>query len=196
MALVSLYAIDPDTRWLQAAEAGTRWLLQNPVREAGHKVNNHWFAIAITKLYFINHDEELYRELGEQAAICIEEIERRLPVGDHQPVDHAGGLSADRSRQQPAGPTDVAAPHYASAWATFGETLAAAIHVERRLDQPERVEALLPHVYKLLDACLHLQVRFNDPAYKYYTVGGIRENEKSNRIRIDYVQHVLLVIWV
>lgn len=195
LALVSLYGIDPDTRWLQAAEAGARWLLQNPVLEAGRKVNNHWFAIAITKLYFINHEEELYRELGEQAAICIQEIERRLPATDRQPADAPAEALAVAPADAPAdAPAVVAAPHYASAWATFGETLVAAIRVERRLDHPERVETLLPYARKLIDACLQLQIRFKDPAYRYYTVGGIRENEKTGKVRIDFVQHVLAVI--
>jgi hypothetical protein len=172
LALIRLYAIDPDPRWLQSAETGARYLLQHPVMEEGQPVNNHWFAIAITKLYFLNHDQELYRELCRLADICIGDIERRLPNEDAT----AGNA------------------HYASSWATFGETLVAAMEVETRLGHPERVEYLRPYAQKLAEACLQLQIKLKEEPYKFYTLGAIRENEKSNRIRIDFVQHVLSVL--
>jgi hypothetical protein len=177
LALTSLWSIDPDDKWLQAAELGAHYLVVNPATEQGRKVNNHWFAIAIAQLYFINSDQALYHALCEIVDICIWEIGWRLP----KPVDATGTPSPKE-------------PHYASAWATFGESFVAAIQVEKRLGHFDRVDMLLPHAHQVVEACLQLQIRFKDPVYRYYTFGGIRENEKKNRVRIDFVQHVLAVI--
>jgi hypothetical protein len=170
LALTNLYEIDADPHWLQAATAGARYLVQHPVWEQGQKVNNHWFAIAISRLYFITHNLHLYEELCSIATICIGEIDRRLP--------------------NPPGPHD----DNASAWATFGESLVAAMQVERKIGRPKRADLLLPYATRLVEACLQLQIQYTDPQYKCYTVGAIRENAKSSRVRIDYVQHVLSVI--
>ena len=173
LALLRLYSIDPDPRWLRAAQTGSDYLVKHPVRsrvfDRGH---HHWFAIALTELYAVKPRRRYYLEFWRIADSTIDSVRHNL-WSIHEP-DFANK------------------PFSSASMATRGETIVAGLAMELGLKRTKRQAALSGVLHELLAYCLSLQLTGDDvpPAYR----GGIRVNKDSYMIRIDYVQHVLSVV--
>jgi hypothetical protein len=173
LALLRLYAIDPDPRWLQTARTGSDYLVKNPVRsEVFDRGHHHWFAIALTELHAIVPRRRYYFEFWRIADSTFDSVRQNL-----------WSISE---------PDFASKPFSSASMATRGETLVAGLTMEMRLRRTRRQAALSGILHELLTYCLSLQLTGDDipPAYK----GGIRVRKDSYMIRIDYVQHVLSVV--
>jgi hypothetical protein len=166
LALIRLYHIDANTRWLQAALAGTAYLVMNPVKnKQGEWGHNHWFATALAELYAVQPDKAFYEEFWRIADATILTTLSSL---------REGNLSS-------------------AAMATRAETVVAGLQLELREKRPERVDNLKTIARDLLTYCLNLQVGEEGP-FIAAAKGGIRKHDTSGTIRIDFVQHTMQVI--
>jgi hypothetical protein len=165
LALVRLYRIDPDARWLQCAIDGCTYLLQHPVLEKnGDRAHNHWFAIALSELFLLLRNEAYYKEFWMITGTVVGGLSDRLKGG------------------------------YSSAGvATLGEAVVAGLLMEMKLGNIDKVAKLFPLADGILSHCLRMQVKKGDFSDDI-AVGGIMENPGKTSIRIDYVQHTLQVI--
>lgn len=164
LALLRLYQIDPDPRWLAAVINGAEFLIRHPVMEGKVRGHNHWFAIALAELYLIEPREIFYEEFWNIADATLDAIPPRIQAG-------ASSVSM----------------------ATHGETAVAAELLQQRLGREDRMDYVKPAVDTVLKYCLRFQVQKDDFSDNH-TVGGIMENEGKQVIRIDFVQHTLQVI--
>lgn len=195
LALLRLYRLDSDARWLQAAVVGSEYLLKHPVLDAtGARGHNHWFVIALSELLEWVPREDFYTEFRLITEATKNAVRLHL----------------------------AAAPSSASV-ATFGETAVAALLFECQQDRGARqdprvtqdphttqspranVDELFALVKDILNYCLSLQVgglqvggpqqfQAGPPEFSESARGGIMESHTRDRIRIDFVQHTLQVI--
>jgi hypothetical protein len=164
LALIRLYQLDPDPRWLISATQGADYLVKYPIIQGGIRKHNHWLAIALSELYLIHPKAAYYKEYWNITHIIIEYVPRRI-----------------RENYTTAG------------MATLGEAIVAGILMEINLGKPEKLEVLFSMVDNIMGYILRLQIKENDLTYKY-GVGGIMSTANVPEIRIDYVQHTLQVI--
>lgn len=164
LALLRLYQIDPDPRWLQSVMDGAGHLLRYPVMEGRVRGHNHWFATALAELYLVQPDQAYYDELWSIAQATLDSIPRRIKKGDSS-----------------------------ASLATVGETAVAVLLLELRLKRADRIREALSAVDNVLAYCLQLQVREGDFSSNA-AWGGIMHDATKQSIRIDYVQHTLQVI--
>jgi hypothetical protein len=175
LALIHLYSIDPNPKWLNAAELGADYLVQNPIRhnrrERGH---NHWFAIALSELYFILPKKEYYNEITLIVDCTVISVDENL---------HAVTM-----------PKSIVKPFSSAAMATRGEAVLAGALLELRLKNYLRTKELINSLKHILSYCMNLQITANKPAaHSYNTVGGIMKSRKNRKVRIDYVQHYMAI---
>jgi hypothetical protein len=172
--LVKFYAIDPNPKWLAAAQKATDSLLKasDAKRTSRVQVPDHWLSYALHDLYVVTKDAS-YDEHAHKIALQIIGTVRKndaLPFPDyHGSFDEAGETT----------PT-----------ATRLEGLASTLQLTRYTAGDAK--GILPVAEQLasftlgqqLDADSDYFARFPDKA-----IGGVRESLDNSDIRIDYVQH-------
>ena len=135
LALLRLYQIDPDPRWLHSVTIGAGYLLRHPVMNGKVRGHNHWFAIALSELYLIQPEKAYYDEFWMITDTTIDYIPKRMQQG------------------------------YSSAgMATLGEAIVAGLLLELRLGQPGRTSRLRSVIDDVLAYCLRLQAPGDDLA--------------------------------
>ncbi len=176
LGLMRLYAMDPDPRWLDAAEKAAGYLIHT--RDAGLTEadiqHDHWLTMALNELYRVS----------------------RVP--DYS--EHAFKITRAILRNQKTG-ADAAAPDFVGSFyklpyttpaSTRLEAYVAAIKLARFVgkDDAELVQAAREVARFVVSQQFDRQNAFflPDPAR---AKGGVRESIANNNIRIDYVQHAV-----
>ena len=176
LALVRLYSVDPDEKWLDAAEKAARYLIQ--VRDGGippaAQIHDHWLLYALNELHRLRPDE-MYVAHSRRIAEAI--LRAQIPPGG---VPDWGGGYGTPPRSTPA--------------ATRNEGLCAAYRLERDFGEPERAARVLEGIR--LGTAFALQTQCLPESALYLpnpraALGGFRRSLTDYSIRMDYVQHNL-----
>ncbi len=176
LALLRIAALDADPAWLDAAEAGARWLIE--VRDAAVPdaalIHDHWLLIALDELHAQRPDPLLARHALRIARVIVRAQRRFSP---HR--DQVGSFG------QPPRSTPTA---------TRMEGLCAALSLARRIgarDDAAQIRAALGRGVAFLlglqfrpESALHLRERER-------CLGGFKRSLTHWEIRIDYVQHAI-----
>ncbi len=179
LALTRLYAIDKDERWLDAAEAGAKWLInvRDGDKSIGRLAHDHWL------LYALN---ELYRE--RQNPLYMEHLKRITTaiVGRQNLTPEVRDWYGSYYNPPRSTPTACRAEGLGAAYALmrdFGDD-------EDALLKKQALDALENSVM----FSLQMQYRpenamfFKDPNR---AIGGFSGSFTDSSIRIDFVQHNL-----
>ena len=171
LALIHFYEIEPDPIWLKHAKLGIDYLTAHPVRNKnGTHGHNHWFATALSAYPNIFEDDHIYAELFLITNATIERMHENKITGN-------GEFS------------------YSSAeMATRGETILAALSVTSKLKSIEETKRLKNELTDLIIYCLRFQIKKDISWNGLNIIGGIRRGKRKNKIRIDFVQHVVQVL--
>jgi hypothetical protein len=173
LALVRLYRIDKDEKWLTAAQKAADYIIH--VRDKNKIIHDHWFMYALNDLYrfckkrdYIDHSLKMARE------ICSAQI-RNHPA---RPEWNGGYLvNAPPPRTTPA--------------ACRSEGLGATYNLVRDFGDPADRQALDPIKQAIcagIDFQLQMQVKGEIKISKKW-LGGFMESPVNAKIRIDYTQH-------
>jgi hypothetical protein len=178
LALLRLYEIDGDERWLDAAESGARWLIE--VRDGalsdGELAHDHWLLYALERLSR-HRPAPLWQAHASRLARVIMDAQLRPETLFPGEEDWAGGWY----RPPRSTPAATRAEGLAAAWAianaagdtalaaAIRESLAASIRYQLRTQVDRGTAAAWPSPSR--------------------AVGGFRRDLESDEIRIDYVQH-------
>ncbi len=174
LALVTVYGLDGDRRWLDVAERGMRYLIE--VRDGEipteRLVHDHWLLYAIEVLYR-HRPEPLYLLHAMRIAEAIIGKQKR-----HAPFPDYIGSYHDRPRSTPV--------------ATRNEGLLAAYRLARDSGRPEMAERILAAV--LLGVAVQLGTQLDAVRAMYLANppkarGGFTRSYDNFEVRIDYVQH-------
>jgi hypothetical protein len=133
LALLRLYEIDPDPRWLQSVVSGSEFLLLHPVMDGQVRGHNHWFATALSELYLVQPENAFYDEFWKIADATIDAIPSRIVKGSSS-----------------------------ASMATVGETAMAALILELKMQKTDRLDAIKAAIQTVLSYCLGLQVKDQD----------------------------------
>jgi hypothetical protein len=175
LALVRLYAIDPQPAYLEAARAGANYVIG--VRDAyaseDNQEHDHWMSYADGELYRLTGDER-YAQHAFKIARAIRQKQHRA---DDAPAPDFAGTFYDG--QVTAGSTRL-------------EAFDADIALSRFARQPE--EWLVEPAREIARATLGQQ--FDDRSTFWLpnpakVRGGVPESPFVHDVRIDYVQHAM-----
>lgn len=171
--LMRFYAIDNDSRWLEAADRGARFLIL--VRDAqvvnSDLPHDHWFLYALNELYRFKNDQIF--------------IDHTLRLVD--PI-----LSAQHDASQyPDWAGGYYSPPSSTPAATRAEGLCSAYMLLRDF-APEHASTIRTAILAGLN--FQLQTQFQPESLMYLpnpsrAVGGFRRDYGNYEIRIDYNQH-------
>jgi len=175
LALMRLYAIDPQPAYLETARKGVDWVVH--VRDAyvseDNQEHDHWISYAINDLYRVNADPS-YIEHAYKIARAIQRKQHR--AADAPAPDMAGtfyeGQTTPASTRVEAYDADIALSRFAG-----------------------RPEGWLVDLAKEV-ACSMLGQQFDDDDAYWLknptkAQGGVRESLFVHDVRIDYVQHAM-----
>ncbi|NJN67298.1 MAG: hypothetical protein HC884_11600 [Chloroflexaceae bacterium] len=175
LALVRLSALDGDEHWLDAAEAGSQFLIEG--RDGGvadeDLPHDHWLLYALHELYRVRSDPR-YLEHARRIAGAIVRSQNHSPV-----YPDWWGSFYDPPRSTPT--------------ATRMEGVCAAALLSRKVgasrEEMERLRAAL-----WAGAAFQLQTQFRPETVMYLSdpqsaLGGFHHSLTDFEIRIDYVQH-------
>jgi hypothetical protein len=175
LALVRLYAIDPQPSYLDAARKGADWIVR--VRDAyvseGNQDHDHWMSYAFNELYRVTRDEA-YSKHAYEIARAIQSKQRRArgaPAPDFVGTFYDGQTTPAATRLE-AYDADIVLARFAGnpeSW-LIGPAKEVARSV---LGQQFGSEG---------DYWLRNPTKAN---------GGVRESLFVQDIRIDYVQHAM-----
>jgi hypothetical protein len=175
LALTRLHEIDPDPAWLDSAALGADYLLKNPVKDnTFQRGHNHWFAIALSELYFRLPKKEYYEETCLITDCTVQSVYLHL--------------------QELSDPQNKIKPLSSAAMATRGETVLACLVMGIKSENFQDITTLPGALKEILNYCLSLQVDTSGNQFPDRFTGGIRKSTTNSSIRIDYVQHVLSLI--
>jgi len=174
LALIRLYKIDPDPRWIKGACLGIDHLIKHPVLDSPEdpdslRDHNHWFATALQEYFMLTNDWDIYNELTLIAEDTIVSIDKN-------------------NENNPESRLSVAA------MATRGETILAALNVEIYLKNIKKIDYLKSILCKVVSYCIELQVVRHRGFKGFNPRGGFIRNHQHNKVRIDYTQHVLHIL--
>jgi len=176
LALLRLHALDPDPRYLDAADRGAQHLIR--VRDKIVAVPDHWLLYALNELYrlrpremFLDHAMRLSREI--------------LPKQHGHGATTAAWVGGwyDPPRTTPT--------------STRVEGLCAAWRLARDYDRPDDAEDIAGGVALAVDFIRSMQFgEGSDPKVRNPSraAGGIRSGIRKPTIRIDYVQHFMSAV--
>jgi hypothetical protein len=175
LALIRLYAIDPQPAYLDAARRGADWVVQ--VRDAyvseDNQEHDHWISYAFNDLYRVT-DDASYLEHAYKIARAIQKKQRSAadaPARDFVATFYDGQTTPASTRVE-AYDADIALSRFAG--------------------KPE--EWLLTPAVQVARSMLGQQFDAdNDYWLKNPTKvqGGVRESLFVHDVRIDYVQHAM-----
>ena len=176
LALCRLHQLDGDSRWIDAAERGARYLIE--VRDRGVETlsltHDHWLLYALDALWRAR-PKELWVDHGMRISKAITAGQRR----EVEWPDHRGSWGR-RPRATPA--------------ATRNEGLLAAYRLARDAGRPEELARLAEAIRLGLafqETCRIGPERglyLPDPARAR---GGVTRDLDNFEVRIDYVQHAI-----
>lgn len=188
LGLLTLYEIDPDPKWLKAADFGL-YFLATMRKRTGHYVADHWVLLASAKFY--KHYNKLKRPAMTRQMLFF----------------HAGTICKVMIKQQVTDPrVGVVGSYYMG-----GQTCPTSIRVEGMMGAysflPDEYAALKKEIF----ASCTLAVKFLLQAQitEGELSGGfprstlkldgkdkrvLSNNRRMNEVRIDYVQHALSAI--
>lgn len=184
LALVRLYEVDPDPRWLEAAARGTAQLVRS--REGDTNLpNDHWLMIAIEPL--LQH----YGDLKEPPIPKEEIAQHALALGlemveEQEYAAKSGGPPGAFDHQGKCTPAATRLEGLIALWRSmegWGEQA-----------QRERIRASIDDGVEFVQTC---QVEEGPAAggvlraQKPLASADARFNRRQSEIRIDYVQHAL-----
>jgi hypothetical protein len=176
LALMRLYAFDPQPEYLETARRAANWIVQ--VRDAyvseDDQEHDHWMSYTYNELYRVTHDGA-YLEHAFKIARAIQKKQHRASDAPRAP-DWAGtfyeGQTTPASTRLEAYDADIALARFAG--------------------KPE--DWLLGPAQEVASSMLGQQYR-PDNAYwlgnPARAVGGVRESLFVPDVRIDYVQHAM-----
>lgn len=176
LALLRLYALDPDEAWLDAAARGATWLIT--VRDGeltdAQLSHDHWLLYALNELYRYRPDALYYDHAMRIAGAIVASQHLDPPY-----PDWAGGYYTP-PRSTPA--------------ATRGEGLSAAYQLARDFGTPQQAQPILEAMQR--GAAFTLRTQFYPETAMYLAdppraLGGFHTSLTDYEIRIDYVQHAI-----
>lgn len=174
LALVRLYALDSDERWLDTAERGARYLIN--VRDRGKTISqlthDHWLLYALRELYGHRPDPQYFTHAMSIAQAIIRSQNRNPSYRD---------WLGSYYRPPRSTPT-----------ATRSEGLCAAYHLAQAAGHVGQAQEILQAIR--LGVAFQLQTQFRPETAMYLShpqrvLGGFRRSLTNFEIRIDYVQH-------
>jgi hypothetical protein len=173
LALVRLYRIDKEDKWLSAAQKAADYIIH--VRDRNKIIHDHWFMYALNDLYrccpkrdYIVHSLKMAKE------ICSAQI-RNHP--DRAGWNGGYQVGAPPPRSTPA--------------ACRSEGLSATYNLVRDYGDESDKQALAPikqAIQSGIDFQLQMQVKGDIKISKKW-LGGFMESPVNGTIRIDYTQH-------
>ncbi len=174
-ALARLYRVDPQARWLDAAERAAKWMItvRDDVADA-ELVHDHWLLYGLDELHRLRPDQIYLTHAARVASVIVESQNRTAPY-----PDWLGGYFG---------------PPRTTPTATRSEGLAAAYRILRDYGSQGSAAGLLEALRMGVEFQLQTQLRverviyFDDPAA---ALGGFTESLTDREVRIDYVQHNL-----
>ena len=179
LALARIYALDPDEAWLNAAQAGARYLIQERDGNLApaNRPHDHWLLFSLDELYRMNPDP-LY-------------LEHALALSD------AIMASQNRTADYPDWVGGYFQPPDSTSTATRTEGLAAVYRLARDFDHLEEASAI--HEAIQLGVQFELQAQYQPESVMFfpnprYAIGGIPGSFSNLSVRIDYVQHAIASI--
>ncbi len=174
LALLRLYALEPHDSWLDTAEKGAQYLINN--RDHGVSlsalIHDHWLLYALNELYryrphpaYLNHASRLSR-----AIVSRQNRHPRYP-------DWLGSYYR---------------PPRSTPTATRTEGLCAAYQLVGDFGEAQAAETILAAIRQGI--LFQLQTQFGPESVLYFeapqrAVGGFHRSLTNFEIRIDYVQH-------
>jgi hypothetical protein len=176
LGLVRLYGIDPDPRWLRAAERSADYLVEtrDGHDDLAHQIHDHWLSYALHDLYVITA-KPTYAEHANKIARAIALAERTAKTAPH---DDYIGTFHERGETTPT--------------STRLEALASTYQLARFMGAEE---GEIGHLALELACFVRGQQLDADSAYfarnPARAAGGVREGLLGNGLRVDYAQHAL-----
>ncbi|MDH3745012.1 MAG: hypothetical protein OES47_07930 [Acidobacteriota bacterium] len=175
-ALVRLNQLDGDPRWLNAAEAGARFLIE--VRDAkltdAELSHDHWLLYALDALYR-SRSKKTFLDHAMRLARVIQEAQNLAPKFP----DWKGSYYR---------------PPRSTPTATRSEGLCAAYELSLSAGRQDLAPAILEAVHSGIDFQLQMQFRPESVLHLRApgrALGGFHRSLTDFEIRIDYVQHSL-----
>ncbi|MDP7399967.1 MAG: hypothetical protein QF541_24095, partial [Lentisphaeria bacterium] len=176
LALMRIYGIDPQDKWLDVAEGSASFLITE--RDAGKEtlelIHDHWLLYGINELYR-QRPNPLYLKHARRITETI--IHHQLV--DSEFPDYNGCFN-ERPQSTPT--------------ATRSEGLLAAYPLFRDHGLEAEAEAMLPVIVRAVHFQMQNQFRPENAMYAQLPnrcLGGVRKHLESYSVRIDYVQHSL-----
>ena len=176
LSLVRLYELDRNKQWLDRAERGARYLIEQraqiPVSELVH---DHWFLMALERLSRHRSNELYFNEAMRLANAFIGTQWNSTTRKPEDPAWIGGFYNPPRST-----PTAIRA-----------EGLIAAYRLARRRNHARMMQSILSSLS--LAVRFQLQNQFNGSEVTFpnpqRAQGGFSASREDPTIRIDYVQH-------
>lgn len=174
LALMRIYALDADERWVDAAERAARWLIT--VRDGDvpdDRLNHdHWLLYGLEALHRARPDS-MYLDHAERICDAIRSSQNRNP----RHPDWLGSYYM---------------PPRGTPTATRTEGLASAYRMLRDNGRPEAADRVLDTI--CLNVLFQLRTQIRPESAMYYprphrAIGGFRKGLEDDGVRIDYVQH-------
>ena len=172
LALVRLYKVAPEEKWLKTAVKGASWLIN--VRDAGkysaNLLHDHWLVIALNELYVLS-PKPIFAKHAKNISLAIVNAQRR----ENRYPDWVGSFYT---------------PPRSTPTAIRSEALIAmtALAEKQGLNTQVFIDAL-----KMM-ATFQLRCQATPENILYLprpdrAIGGFRQSLTDWNIRIDYVQH-------
>lgn len=173
LALVRLYRIDKDEKWLSAAQKAADYIIH--VRDRNKIIHDHWFMYALNDLYrFCKKRDYIDHSLKMAKEICKAQI-RNHPIR----TEWNGGYIVN-------GPPPRTTPA-----ACRSEGLSATYNLVRDCGDPSDrrlLDGIKQTIHAGIDFQLQMQVKGEIKISKKW-LGGFMESPVNGTIRIDYTQH-------
>jgi glutathione synthase/RimK-type ligase-like ATP-grasp enzyme len=173
-ALVRLYQLDPQQRWLDSAIKGAAFLINVRDKDLPENklIHDHWLLYALNEIHLLHPNESIYSHAMKITNVIISS--QRKPSAN---LDWVGGFYN---------------PPRSTPTATRIEGLCAGYHLAgQRNDLPQQ-EKMLSAIK--LGIAFQLQTQFLPESAMYLAnpqqaMGGFHHSLTNFEIRIDYVQH-------
>jgi hypothetical protein len=179
LALMRIYSIDPQDKWLDVAERNATYLIT--IRDLGKAtedlIHDHWLLYGINELY-----RKRPKPIYMTHAMRIVEAISMSQVLEARDLDHLGCFN-DRPESTPT--------------ATRSEGLLAAYNLAKDHGHEAEAKAMLPVIIRAIQFELQNQYYIENAMYALrpdICLGAFRKHLTSYTIRIDYVQHNLTAV--
>jgi hypothetical protein len=179
LSLLRLYAIDHDSRWIDAVRRAARWRLRTPYKGKRDSYRDFWFSLVLANLESIAHDDAIadrMRAIANGAMGEQDEEERDFALGDE-----AYALTPR------ANPTSTMLEAIATTIPRLRANGRSSEEIDRALDHGRRAASFV--LWSQIDEESSWLAR--DPAQ---ALGGVRGDSWRGYVRIDDDQHALMAM--